>query len=98
MTDQDESNLAVYAAQVLENPAFKDAMRRMRESCDQAIRECPIRDTEGLQLLVQASRITASVERVLTGILESGKAADARIRVDSERTESKIRQLQKRYS
>jgi hypothetical protein len=98
MTDQEESNLAVYAAQVLENPAFKDAMSRMKESCDQAIRECPMRDFEGLQLLVQASRITASVERVLTGILEAGKAADARIDVKNARSESRIQQLKNRFS
>lgn len=98
MTDQQESDLALYAAQALENPALQEALKRMRESCEQAIRECPIRDTEGLQLLVQAARITASVERVLMGVLESGKAADARIRIDNERRESKLRQAYNRYA
>jgi len=98
MTDQQESDLALYAAQALENPALQEALKRMRESCEQAIRECPIRDAEGLQLYAQALRITVSVERVLRGVLESGKAADARIRIDNERSESKLRQLYNRYA
>lgn len=98
MTPQQESDLGLYANQALENPAVQEALRRMEESCDMAIKACPIRDTEGLTLLVQAARITASFEQVLLGIFENGKAANARINIDKERKESKLTQISKRFS
>lgn len=95
-TDQQQSDLGLFAKQALENPAVIDAIARMKAECDAAIKACPIRDTEGLTLLVQAARITAKFEGVLLGIFESGKMANARIEVNSERKESRIKRLVKR--
>lgn len=96
MTDQQESDLGLYARQALDNPAVIEALKRMKESCDTAIKACPIRDTEGLTLLVQAARITASFEQVLLGIFENGKAANAKISIEKERTESKLSRFARR--
>lgn len=97
MNDQQESNLGVAAQQALDNPALQEALRRMKASCADEIKKCPIRDTEGLTLLVQAARITDSFERVLNGILAQGKLADARIDVNNERQESRFSQMRKRF-
>lgn len=96
MTDQQQSDLGLFARQALDNPAVIEALSRMKAECDAAIKACPIRDTEGLTLLVQAARITAKFESVLMGIFEAGKLANARIDVKSERAESKLSQLTKR--
>jgi len=97
-TDQQQSDLGLYARQALDNPAVIDALARMKAECDAAIKECPIRDTEGLTLLVQAARITAKFEGVLLGIFENGKMANARIQINSERKESRLSRLAKRVS
>lgn len=97
-TDQQQSDLGLYARQALENPAVIDALERMKASCDAAIKACPIRDQEGLTLLVQAARITDSFERVLLGIFENGKAANARLSVNSERKESRMTRVMRRVS
>ena len=96
MTDQQQSDLGLFARQALDNPAVIEALTRMKAECDAAIKACPIRDTEGLTLLVQAARITAKFETVLMGIFETGKLANARIDVKSERTESKLAQVARR--
>jgi hypothetical protein len=96
MTDQQQSDLGLFARQALDNPAVIEALARMKVECDAAIKACPIRDTEGLTLLVQAARITAKFESVLLGIFETGKLANARIDVKSERAESKLTQFAKR--
>lgn len=96
MTEQQQSDLGLFAKQALENPAVEEALTRMKAECAAAIKACPIRDTEGLTLLVQAARITDSFERVLTGIFEQGKLANARINVDKERKESTLTRLTKR--
>ncbi|AMM22996.1 hypothetical protein [Variovorax sp. PAMC 28711] len=97
-SDQHQSDLGLYARQALENPAVVEALARMKASCAQAIKECPIRDPEGLMLSVQAARITDSFERVLLGIFENGKAANARISIDSERKESRMSRVVRRIS
>lgn len=96
MTDQQQSDLGLHARQALDNPAVIEALARMKAECDAAIKACPIRDTEGLTLLVQAARITAKFESVLLGIFETGKLANARIEVNSERKESRVKRLVKR--
>ena len=97
MTDQQESSLGAAAQQALDNPALQEALSRMKATCAEEIKKCPIRDTEGLTLLVQAARITDSFERVLNGILAQGKLADARINVNNERQESRIARIVKRF-
>lgn len=83
------SDMAIHAQQVLDNPAFREALRLMREATYSAWKSAPIRDTEGLILLKQVAQITDKVEGTLRGMLEAGKLADvklAEVNTDSERT------------
>lgn len=79
------------ARMVLENPAFSEALRLMRDEAAAAQKKCPIRDDEGQRLLAQAARLTDAVEQTLRGMLEAGKLADARIDIDAARSESGVK-------
>ncbi|WP_162588320.1 hypothetical protein [Variovorax sp. RA8] len=85
------ADLGVEAARVLENPAFNEAMRLMRENVVERWKDCPVRDREGQVLLLQAARIADNVESTLRGLLEAGKLATAKIDIDSARNESGVR-------
>jgi len=74
---------------VLENPAFNEALRLMRDEAAAAQKKCPIRDEEGQRLLAQAARLTDAVEQTLRGMLEAGKMAKAQIDIDSARNEAR---------
>lgn len=89
--NQRMSDLGVEAQRVLENPAFNEAMRLMRENVFERWKDCPIRDAEGQMLLLQAARIVDNVESTLRGLLEAGKLATAKIEIDNVRNESGVR-------
>lgn len=91
MDEQQTANMGVEAAQVLANPAFNEALRLMKEDVHRRWKECPIRDREGQMLLLQAARITESVESVLRGMLEAGKLANAKIDIENSRSESRVK-------
>ncbi len=91
MSEQEKSNMGVHAAQVLDNPAFNEALRLMREDVTRQWKACPIRDREGQMLLLQAAKLTDKVEATLRGMFEAGKLANAKIDIDGARSEGKIK-------
>lgn len=93
MSEQQISNMGVEAAKVLESPAFNEALRLMREDVLSQWKACPIRDREGQMLLLQAAKVTDKVESVLRGLLEAGKLANAKIDINSARSESRAKRV-----
>jgi hypothetical protein len=91
MDAQQTSDMGIHAAQVLENPAFNEALRLMREDVLNQWKACPIRDREGQMLLLQAAKLTDKVESTLRGMLEAGKLASAKLDIEAARSESKVK-------
>lgn len=96
MTDHQESQRGLDAQRVLENEAYKAGMLLLRESVIAKWKECPIRDTEGQVLLLQTIRLCDNFEKILSGMIESGKMAQHKINIDNERNESAGRRLMRR--
>lgn len=88
MTEQQTVQRATEAAQVLDNPAYQEAMQSLKAAVIQQWRECPVRDREGQLLLLQLAKLTDKFEGILNGMLETGKLAQHRIDLDRERNES----------
>lgn len=88
MTEQQTVQRATEAAQVLDNPAYQEAMQSLKAAVIQQWRECPVRDREGQLLLLQLAKLTDKFESILNGMLETGKLAQHRIDLDRERNES----------
>lgn len=81
------------ASVVLENEAFKAAMKGLKEAVIQNWKECPVRDKEGQLLLLQLVKVTDKFEAILTGMIETGKMAQRKIDLDSERDEPAVRKF-----
>ena len=90
-SDHQLANLGAEAAAVLNNPAFCEALRLMREGAYATFKATSVKDKEGLILVAQAARLTDAVESTLRGILQSGKMAQSRIDIDSARGEGRVR-------
>lgn len=90
-SDHQLAYLGAEAAQVLNNPAFNEALRLMRDSAYATFKGMSVKDSEGLMLVAQAARLTDAVESTLRGILQGGKMAQNRIDIDKARSESKLR-------
>lgn len=97
MNDRQEVNIARNASEVLENPAFQEGMKLLRESVVAQWKECPIRDKEGQLLLLQLAKITDKFENLLVGFIERGKLAQHRIDMDSVRDENALKRTARRF-
>lgn len=98
MNDQQIATHGVYASQVLENPAYQEAMKLLREQVVAAWKDCPVRDAEGQLLLLQLAKLTDKFEAILNGAVESGKLADHRLKIDELRNESPARKWVRRVA
>ena len=96
MTEQQTSQRGVEARQVLDNPAYVDAMAALMAQVVEQWKACPIRDNEGQILLLQLAKLADKFEAVLSGMVEAGKFADHKIKVDELRNESGARKLMRR--
>ena len=96
MTEQETAQRGKDAAQVLDNPAFQQAMEARKSGVIQQWKDCPIRDKEGQILLLQLAKLTDKFESILVGMVESGKFAQYKIELDKERNESAGRRLLRR--
>ena len=96
MNDQQIATHGVYASQVLENPAYQEAMKLLRQQVVEAWKDCPVRDAEGQLLLLQLAKLTDKFEAILQGAVESGKLADHRLKLDDLRNESPARKWVRR--
>lgn len=75
MTDQQIADLGLNARQVLENPAYLEAIKRLHELAHRAFKATDIRDAEGLKLARQFAAVTDDFEAILTRMVEGGKLA-----------------------
>jgi hypothetical protein len=96
MTEQQIANRGRDAQQVLDNLAYQDAMKTLRDAVIQQWKDCPVRDKEGQLLLLQLVKITDKFEGILSGIIESGKLAQRKIEMDKLRDESKVKTMWRR--
>ena len=78
---------------VLSNPAYADAMARMKSDVVTAWKDCPVRDREGQLLLLQLAKLAEKFEASLNGMVQGGKLAQHKINVDSERDESRTKRF-----
>lgn len=95
MTDQQIADMGEYAKQVLSNPAFDEAMKRLHEVAHLAFKQTDIRDAEGLKLARQFAAVTDDFEVILKRMVEGGKLA--RINLDKHRDEGAAKKLARRF-
>lgn len=87
MTYQTEAQHGDDAAQLLENPAFKEAMARLRAEVTRQWKASSLRDTDGQRLLLQLARVTDDFEGILLGMVEAGKFAQDKLDEQKARKE-----------
>jgi len=88
MTEQQTADRGQMAAQVLENEAYQEAMRFIESSIIAQWKECPMRDKEGQQILLQLMKLSEMFKNSLNGMIENGKIAQNRIKMDNARSEN----------
>ena len=93
MTNHQIVQKGLEASQVLDNPAFNEAMTTLKEEIVRQWKDCPVRDKEGQLLLLQLAKLADKFDGILRGMLESGKLAQHQIDLDSVRTESTLRRM-----
>lgn len=98
MTLNQEVNLGIEARQVLDSEVYKQTMTGLRSEVIEQWKACPIRDKEGQVLLLQLAKLTDKFEGLLVGMVESGKFAQHKIKLDAERNESLARQFMRRIA
>lgn len=86
------------AAQVLENPAFKDALADLRRVVTEQWRGCSVHDSQEQLLLLQLAKVTDVFESLLTGRIEQGKFAQHKIDLDKIKNESAAKRVLRRFS
>jgi hypothetical protein len=96
MNEHLDVQTGTHAAQVLDNEAYKEAMKSLREQVITQWKDCPIRDKEGALLLLQLAKLTDKFEAILRGYVSRGEFAKHAIDLDNERNESKARRLIRR--
>lgn len=97
MTDRTDVQTGRQAAEVLENPAYQEAMRVLREAVVQQWLMHPVQDREGALLLLQYAKVTERFEAILSGLVETGKLAHHKIEIDALRDESKLKQVARKF-
>lgn len=78
---------------VLSNPAYADAMARMKSEVIATWKDCPVRDREGQLLLLQLAKLTDKFEAILASMVQGGKLAQHKINIDAERNESRTQRF-----
>jgi hypothetical protein len=96
MTDQQISDRGLSASQVLENPAYIEAMEALKASIVNKWKECSLRDKEGQTLTLQMMRLADTFEGLLSGYVEAGKLAHRKLDIDRARDESTARKIMRR--
>lgn len=96
MTEHETAQRGKEAAQVLDNPAFRQAMDALKSSVIAQWKDCPVRDREGQMLLLQLAKVADKFESMLVGMVESGKFAQHKIELDKLRNENPLRRALRR--
>jgi len=71
----EEIKLGEQAAQVLENPVYKDAIERVRENIVNSMTNSPIGDEKTHNRLVIALQLLNQINKQLTDVMQTGKLA-----------------------
>jgi hypothetical protein len=93
MTEHEIAQRGLEARQVLDNPAYAVAMAAIRERIAMDWAACDLRDTERQRLLLQMRKVADVFEAALSGLIEGGKLAHARLDLDELRGEGPARKL-----
>lgn len=96
MTDQQISEMGIQARQVLENPAFIEAMRRVHEIAHLQFKKADLRDAEGLKLARQFAAVTDDFESIMHRMVEGGKLVQ--LSLDKHRDESDLKRAARRFT
>jgi len=89
----DRVQQAEHAIEVLENTAYKAAMKSLRDQIHVQWKASKIQDAEGQRLLLQFARLADDFEVILSGMIEGGKFAQHQIDLAKHRNESGARKL-----
>jgi hypothetical protein len=71
------------AAQVLDNPLFKESIEKVREGIIRSMATSPLGDSETHNRLVIAMQLLNQIEKQLTDVVQTGKMAA--IQTDNKR-------------
>ncbi len=63
------------AAQVLDNPLFKESVEKVREGIIRSMATSPLGDSETHNRLVIAMQLLNQIEKQLTDVIQTGKMA-----------------------
>lgn len=77
---QSQINMGEESRRLLENPAFAEMFRRTREEVSHAWQNCDARDVQGQQLLLMQAKVLNHMENAVSGMVEQGKLAFARMK------------------
>lgn len=64
---------------LLNDPEFQEAFKAVESSIFEKIKQCPIRDTEGLQILRLQLKLLADVKANIESVVNTGKVIQDRI-------------------
>ena len=78
---------------VLSNPAYADAMARMKSEVIATWKDCPVRDRAGQLLLLQLPKLTHKFEEMQASMVQGGKLAQHKINIEAERNESRTQRF-----
>ena len=71
----EEVKLGEQAAQILDNPVYKDAIERVRENIVNSMTTSPIGDEKTHNRLVIALQLLNQINKQLTDVMQTGKLA-----------------------
>lgn len=87
----EQASRGLEARQVIDNPAYQMAMALLKESVDKEWQKADVRDMEGQRLLLQFRKTVDRFERILTGMVDTGRYAERKIVDDKIRNENALR-------
>lgn len=93
MSEQQISNRGVEASQILDNPAYVEAMAALKASIVAKWKEVSLRDSEGQKLTLQMMKLADTFEGILAGYIEAGKYAQHKLDIDRLRDESAAKRI-----
>lgn len=96
MNEQQTALRGQHAQQVLDNPAFQEAMESLKAKIVADWRSCPIRDVEGQQIYLQLAKLADVFEGTLIGIINRGKISERKIEIEAVRNETPIRKFMRK--
>lgn len=92
----EQASRGLEARQVIDNPAYQMAMALLKESVDKEWQKADVRDMEGQRLLLQFRKTVDRFERILTGMVDTGRYAERKIVDDKIRNENALRRTSRR--